>query len=130
MSILVNPMIKPEHDPQEAKRRLDAIREEVRKKRIRQKEKLLRDIESGLVNGKIFNSGSFVVYSPKGIQNWHDTRTLIRLVTERIEKIGYCPINTRHCLQIRGKHLRRLLKKMPYLEQRGNRLVDTRTESV
>jgi hypothetical protein len=122
--------MKPEHDPQDVKRILDTIREEVRKKRIRQKEKLLRDIESGLINGKIFNSGAFVVYGPKGIQNWHDTRTLIRLVTREIEIKGYCPINIKHCLQVRGKHLRRLLKKMPYLEQRGNILVDTRTESV
>ena len=106
------------------------LTKEAEEGRRRNEAKRRRAIESGLINGKIFNSGSFVVYGPKGIQNWHDTRTLIRLVTERIEKIGYCPINTRHCLQIRGKHLRRLLKKMPYLEQRGNKLVDTRTESV
>jgi hypothetical protein len=98
--------------------------------RQRAEAKRRRAIVSGMIKGGVTKNGVWWSTESKGIQIWHDTKTLIRLVTNEIEIKGYCPINIKHCLQIRGKHLRRLLKKMPYLEQRGNILVDTRTESV
>ena len=127
MSILVNPTMKSEETWEAYAARLTKEAEEGRR---RNEAKRRRAIESGLIKGGVTKNGVWWSTEPKGIQNWHDTRTLIRLVTREIEIKGYCPINIKHCLQIRGKHLRRLLKKMPYLEQRGNKLVDTRTESV
>jgi hypothetical protein len=35
-----------------------------------------------------------------------------------------CGINGMHQLQIRGKHLRRLLKKMPNVTQVGRKLIE------
>jgi hypothetical protein len=103
---------------------------EVQEARQRAEAKRRRAIESGLIKGGVTKNGLWWSTKPKGIQNWYDTRTLIEKVAREIEIKGYCPINKKHCLQIRGKHLRRLLKKMPYLEQRGNTLVDTRAKSV
>lgn len=102
---------------------------EIKQQRIRREEKLKRDIESGLVNGVLYPNGSYIVYKPKGIQNQHDTRKLVEEVTkimDRFEEMGHgriCPINGKWMLQIRGKHLRRLLKKMPNVKQKGRYLV-------
>ena len=99
-------------------------------KRAANAEKLRRRVELGYVKGEIRPNGVVVTTSPKGIQNWYDTRTLVRLVTERLdlnEKVNgrrVCHINGRWQLQIRGKHLRRLLKAMPKVKQIGRMLVE------
>jgi hypothetical protein len=38
--------------------------------------------------------------------------------------IRRCHINIKWCLQIRGKHLRRLIKAMPKVKQNGNWLIE------
>ena len=61
---------------------------------------------------------------------WHNTSTLIEKVKERMDELeNYygdrrCPINNKHQLQIRGKHLRRLLKKKSNWELRGSCIVE------
>lgn len=105
------------------------LTKQAKEARKRAEAKRRRAIESGMIKGGVKKNRVWWSTEPKGIQNWYDTRTLIEKVTREIEIKGYCLINKKHCLQIRGKHLRRLLKKMPHLEQRGNKLVDTRTES-
>ncbi len=103
---------------------------EIQAKRAAQYERKKRLIEMGYIKGVALPDGSFIAASPKGIQNWHDTRTLVKRVTEafdRNEKAGsgrICWINNRHQLQIRGKHLRRLLKAMPNVKQVGRKLVE------
>jgi len=103
-------------------------------KRARKKEKLIADVESGYIPGvvtrKTFSNGKTVVtvklYGQKGYIPY-DTRTLVKLVSdafERNEKYGFgrvCWINGSHGgLQIKGKHLNRLKKKMPGLTLSGN----------
>lgn len=98
-------------------------------KREHKRKKLIRDIESGIIAGEVTrhtleNGRTYElvkIYGQKGFVPY-DTRTLITEVQKRIDKLGYCPINQRWCLQIRGKDLRRLLKKMP-VKQVGRRLV-------
>ena len=93
-------------------------------------ERLKRQIELGYIKGRVLPNGCVVQVTPKGIQHWYDTRTLVRLVTEafdRNESAGYgriCWINGRWQLQIRGKHMRRLLKAMPHVKQVGRTLVE------
>jgi len=106
-----------------------AIRDAARRKEntIR----LRRRIESGMVPGTVRSDGSVVLRTPKGIQNWHSTRELIERVTTIMDRyeascgVRRCPINGRHQLQIRGKHLRRLMKAMPGLRQEGRTLVQS-----
>lgn len=93
-------------------------------------EKLRRHIEMGYVNGEILPNGAISVTRPKGIQHWYTTAQLVEFVTaafDRNEKASgrrCCYINNRHQLQIRGKHLRRLLKAMPYVKANSNTLID------
>ncbi len=89
-----------------------------------------RLVEMGYINGKVYPNGMVATFSPKGIQHWYDTRTLVKRVTEafdRNEAGGFgriCWINGKWQLQIRGKHLRRLLKAMPNVKQVGRKLVE------
>lgn len=107
--------------------------EEVRLIRLEKDQKIIRDINSGLINGKVYSNGHYVIYGTKGIQNYYDTRTLVEKVTsimdnwEKSHGVRKCPINGKWMLQIRGKHLRRLLKKMPNVKQHGRYLVEKET---
>ncbi len=109
---------------------LNRLIAEANQKRIANAEKLRRRVELGYIKGEIRPNGVVVTTSPKGIQNWYDTRTLVRLVTEKFdlnEKVSgrrICHINGKWQLQIRGKHLRRLLKAMPNVKQIGRMLVE------
>lgn len=82
------------------------------------------------MNGKILDNGAIKISKPKGIQQWYDTRTLVTKVLammDRNEALGngrICYINNKWQLQIRGKHLRRLKKALPYIKQQGNILID------
>ena len=94
-------------------------------------ETLRRRIRSGYVDGKVYSDGSLVVYeSNKGITNWYTTRELVDKVTyvmDRNESISgkrTCPINSKGQLQIRGKHMRRLLKAMPNVRRHGRMLIE------
>jgi len=110
--------------------RLKQLAEKVRLKRIAEYQRKKRLVEMGYINGLVHWDGSVQTFSPKGIQNWYDTRTLVKRVTEafdRNEKAGsgrICWINDKWQLQIRGKHLRRLLKAMPNVKQVGRKLVE------
>mgnify|MGYP000448128331 CR=1 FL=1 len=95
-----------------------------------QSETQKRRIEMGYVpGGRVHPNGSISLRGPKGIQNYHDTPTLKRLVLERMNRMKEtgmepcCHINGRHQLQIRGKDLRRLKKAIPGLTQQGRKLV-------
>jgi len=101
----------------------------------RRRQKTLADIRDGVIKGKIVKTSKGehpIVWHPKGIQHYYDTRTLINMVEDRMDRIEayngqrYCPINGRWMLQIRGKHLRRLLKARPDWKQVGRRIVDTK----
>lgn len=104
-------------------RKINEIRE-------RRKSRDRRRMELGYDGWQKREDGSFFKHTPKGIQNWYDTRTLVNLVTERMdrnEKISgrrVCHINGKWQLQIRGKHLRRLLKAMPNVKQIGRMLLE------
>ena len=94
-------------------------------------ERLCRHVELGYIKGKVYPDGRISYQtSPKGIQHWHDTQTLVRLVTEAFDRNEsvygrrICHINGKWQLQIRGKHLRRLLKAMPNVKQVGRMLVE------
>lgn len=93
------------------------------------KEKLKRHIEMGYIDGYIHESGAIIVRKNKKYIPY-STRELVTRVTEafdRREKFDgkrICYINGKWQLQIRGKHLRRLLKAMPHVENRGRSLVD------
>lgn len=110
---------------------LDQLIFEANEKRALNFERLRRRIELGYIKGKVYPDGTISYQtSPKGIQHWHDTRTLVRLVTEAFDRneSAYgrriCHINGKWQLQIRGKHLRRLLKAMPNVKQVGRMLVE------
>lgn len=109
---------------------LDHLIADANQKRIANAATKKRRIEMGYNKGKVHPNGMVVTTSPKGIQHWHDTRTLVRLVTEAFDRNGtdggrrVCHINGKWRLQIRGKHLRRLLKAMPNVKQVGRMLVE------
>ena len=109
---------------------LDNIVDHARTTRLMRSNHLKRRIEMGYVPGKILPNGAVYQTTPKGIQHWYDTRTLVRLVTEafeRNEKVSgcrVCHINGKWRLQIRGKHLRRLLKAMPMVKCTGRLLIE------
>lgn len=92
--------------------------------------KKLRQIQSGLIKGRVLKNGAVLVESPKGIQHWYSTRELVERVTAAFERNPpyqgrrVCYINKKWQLQIRGKHLRRLLRAMPNVKQIGNMLVE------
>lgn len=64
------------------------------------------------------------------LKGWANTRELIEAVEKRMvsnEELGFgrhCRINDEGCLQIRGTHLRRLLKKRLNWKQVGRDIVD------
>lgn len=103
---------------------------DIQAKRYAEYQRKKRLIEMGYISGLVHPNGMVQTFLPKGIQHWHNTRTLVKRVTEafdRNEKAGsgrICWINNRHQLQIRGKHLRRLLKAMPNVKQVGRKLVE------
>jgi hypothetical protein len=110
---------------------LNQLIAEAKEKRASNAERLRRRIELGYIKGKVYPDGRISYQtSPKGIQNWYDTRTLVRLVTEAFDRNEtvygrrICHINGKWQLQIRGKHLRRLLKAMPNVKQVGRMLVE------
>jgi hypothetical protein len=109
---------------------LDTLMKEALERRKKNLEKTRRHIEMGYINGTIHENGSVFTTTPKGIQSWYTTRNLVNKVTEimdRNEVIGNgrrCHINGKWQLQIRGKHLRRLLKAMPNVRQEGRTLVE------
>ena len=110
---------------------LDQLVLKANEKRASNAERLRRRIELGYIKGKVHPDGRISYQtSPKGIQHWYDTRTLVRLVTEAFDRnektFGrrVCHINGKWRLQIRGKHLRRLLKAMPNVKQVGRMLVE------
>lgn len=108
----------------------DEFMRKVNEIRERKKSRNRRRMELGYDGWQKREDGSFFKHTPKGIQNWYDTRTLVNLVTERMDrnkKISgrrVCHINGKWQLQIRGKHLRRLLKAMPDVKQVGRMLVE------
>lgn len=112
------------------------LAERMKAKRERQRQRLIRDIEDGVVRGKIIKRKLLTKevtivkkWEPKGIQNYYSTRELVKRVnkimdqTERNCGERFCYINGKWQLQIRGKHLRRLKKHMPGLKQVGRKLV-------
>lgn len=109
---------------------LNQLIAEANRRRKMTYEKLRRRIELGYVKGKVLPNGSAHQTSPKGIQHWYDTRTLVIKVTEIFDRNEensgrrICHINGKWQLQIRGKHLRRLLKAMPKVKQIGRMLVE------
>jgi hypothetical protein len=111
-------------------RNIDEITRKAKQKRLAIVERTRRAIESGFIQGKILANGAVSTTSPKGIQHWYDTRTLVQKVTTQMDRMEaysgrrVCYINGMHQLQIRGKHLRRLLKKMPNVEQVGGMLIE------
>ena len=58
-------------------------------------------------------SGVFKKPKKNKIKHWYSTRVLKEWVEDRLEMYGGpIRINGRHVMQIRGKHMRRLKKKM------------------
>ena len=59
----------------------------------------------------------------------YSTKQLVDMIEARMfhmHSTGYgmvCHVNTQHCIQCRGKELRRVLKKRPDWELRGRRIV-------
>lgn len=99
---------------------LEQLSAKMKERRRRAREHLPRRIAMGYIQPK----------SSKRIENWYDTRTLVTRVTEIFDhnEATYgrrvCHINGKWQLQIRGKHLRRLLKAMPNVKQVGRMLVE------
>lgn len=98
-------------------------------KRKRREQRLIEDIESGLVPGRVtrMRNGAVSIHVYRRRYTPYDTRTLVKLVTEAFERNEaagrgrICWINSnRGGLQIKGKHLTRLKKKLPGLTQSGN----------
>lgn len=90
----------------------------------RRDEKFKRHLELGLIPGAVvLSDGSYYIHTPSGIQSWYTTRQLTEKVQEAVDRLGYCPINGKWMLQIRGKHMRRLLKANPQWKQVGRRIV-------
>jgi len=91
-----------------------------------------RRMELGYDGWQKRENGSFYKHGPKGIQNWYSTRTLINLVSERMQLMEttcgkrFCPINGKWMLQIRGKHLHRLLKAKPQWKQVGRKIIEVK----
>jgi hypothetical protein len=103
---------------------------DIRAKQYAEYQRKKRLVEMGYIDGLVHLNGSVQTFSPKGIRHWYDTRTLVKRVTEAFDRNEgggsgrVCWINGRHQLQIRGKHLRRLLKAMPNVKQVGRKLVE------
>lgn len=114
-----------------------SIEELMRKRdeiKSRQESRNRRRMELGYDGWQQRPDGSFYKHTPKGIQNWYDTRTLIALVSERMGMMEaltgerVCHINGKWQLQIRGKHMRRLLKAKPEWKQVGRKIVEMKND--
>jgi hypothetical protein len=109
---------------------LNRLIAQANQKRLQNAERLKRRVELGYINGRVHSNGVVTTTSPKGIQSWYTTRELMERVTkyfDRNEALSgrrVCHINGKWQLQIRGKHLRRLLKAMPNVKQLGRMLVE------
>ena len=102
----------------------DVLVKTAEEQRKRNQDRMRRRMELGYDGWQKRDDGSFFKSTPKGIQHYYDTRTLVTLVNKAFDRNdGVCYINGRWQLQIRGKHLRRLLKAMPYVQQIGRTLV-------
>lgn len=104
--------------------------EEIRRRRRKAAETKRRRVLMGYdPYSYIRADGSMITQTPKKIQNWYSTRELVKRVEAAFERNGVrdgkqvCYINGAWRLQIRGKHLRRLLKAMPGVRQEGRSLV-------
>ena len=101
---------------------LEQLSAKMKERRRKAREHLHRRIAMGYIQPK----------PSKRIKNWYDTRTLVTRVTEIFDRTEatygcrVCHINEKWQLQIRGKHLRRLLKAMPNVKQVGRMLVEER----
>jgi hypothetical protein len=86
-------------------------------KRARVEAKRQRMIDNGIITPSHKKS-------PKKIQHWYSTRVLKEWAEERFKLFDNGPIriNCKWVMQIRGKHLRRLKKKMK-IKQVGRNLV-------
>ena len=103
---------------------VESMRKRIADAKKRRDEKFKRHLELGLIPGAVVRSdGSYYIHTPSGIQNWYTTRQLTEKVHETIDRLGYCPINGKWMLQIRGKHMRRLLKANPQWKQEGRSIV-------
>lgn len=111
-------------------RDLGKLHRDVEERRMRAMNKLRRHILYGYEKGSITPSGVVIIKRPKGIQNWYNTKELISKIEHNMGRLvdscgrPYCPINGRWQLQVRGKHLNRVLKKRPHWKQMGRRIVD------
>lgn len=100
--------------------------------RTRREQSEKRRIEMGyLPYTKLMSNGGIMTHSPKGYVAYTTRELVIRVShamdsAEQARGVRECYINGSHRLQIRGKHLRRLIKAMPGLRQEGRKLVQTR----
>lgn len=103
---------------------------QARERRAQREARLRRHIEMGYEpNGRIRDDGGIVLTTTKGYTPYSTPELVarVRAIMDRFEAAHgerRCPINNRHQLQIRGKHLRRLLKAMPNVRQVGRALVE------
>ena len=97
--------------------RLEVIVKKYEEKRARAEAKRARMIKNGTL-------ASTHTASPKKIQHWYSTRELVNWVEERLKMFedGRVRINCKWVMQIRGKHMRRLKKKMK-IKQVGRHIV-------
>lgn len=109
---------------------LEQIAAEAKEQRKIRRQRHVRRVIMGYVPNTKYVNGICVTRLPKGIQNWYTTKQLVELVKEAFERNDtirgkrVCYINGKWRLQIRGKHLRRLLKAMPNVKQEGRMLVE------
>jgi hypothetical protein len=91
---------------------------------------LKRRIEMGYIEGEVHSDGHFSYKTGRKGFVPYSTRTLVTKIREAMDRHEthdgrrICHINRRHCLQVRGKHLRRVLKAMPNIRQEGRTLVE------
>ena len=111
----------------------DNLIKKSRERKQREQSRRKRRMELGYDGWQQRADGSFFKRTPKGIQNWYDTKTLVKLVSERMDRSESafggkreCHINGKWMLQIRGKHMRRLLKAKPEWKQVGRKIVEVK----
>lgn len=69
-------------------------------------------------------------YSKPTTKTTYSTKQYIEMIEKRMDYIEsldlggrWCPVNTIHCIQCRGKDLKRVLKKRPNWVLRGRKIV-------
>ena len=67
-------------------KQIDQLVKEAQEKRKRNEERLRRRMELGYDGWQKRSDGSFFKSTPKGIQTWYDTKTLVRLVSEAFDR--------------------------------------------